>query len=139
MEPTVASPPGPPSNPLPVPPHPQRHPLQQRQRDQARAAGKFKMDKALEYAGSGNAFVGYESLQASAKVLALFRDGVAVNQLDAGQSGVVVLDTTPFYAESGGQVGDCGALQSVHGIFSVEDTQKIQADVFGHYGTVKTG
>ena len=110
-----------------------------KQKDQARAAGKFKMDKALEYAGSGNAFVGYESLQASAKVLALYRDGVAVNQLDAGQSGVVVLDTTPFYAESGGQVGDQGAIVCGNAGFEVVDTQKIKADVFGHHGSQVRG
>ena len=110
-----------------------------KQKDQARAAGKFKMDKALEYAGSGNAFVGYESLQASAKVLALYRDGVAVNQLDAGQSGVVVLDTTPFYAESGGQVGDQGAIVCGDAGFEVGDTQKIKADVFGHHGSQVRG
>ena len=110
-----------------------------KQKDQARAAGKFKMDKALEYAGSGNAFVGYESLQASAKVLALFRDGVAVNQLDEGQNGVVVLDTTPFYAESGGQVGDQGAIVCGNAGFEVVDTQKIKADVFGHHGSQVRG
>ncbi len=110
-----------------------------KQKDQARAAGKFKMDKALEYAGSGNAFVGYESLQASAKVLALYRDGLAVNQLDAGQSGVVVLDTTPFYAESGGQVGDQGTIVCGDAGFEVVDTQKIKADVFGHHGSQVRG
>jgi alanyl-tRNA synthetase len=110
-----------------------------KQKDQARAAGKFKMDKALEYAGSGNAFVGYESLQASAQVLALYRDGVAVSQLDAGQSGVVVLDTTPFYAESGGQVGDQGAIVCGDAGFDVADTQKIKADVFGHHGNQVRG
>ena len=70
---------------------------------------------------------------------ALYKEGVAVNQLNEGEMGVVVLDDTPFYAESGGQVGARGALQSVHGIFAVEDTQKIQATVFGHHGVVKTG
>ena len=110
-----------------------------KQKDQARAAGKFKMDKALEYAGSGNAFVGYESLQASAKVLALYRDGASVNQLDAGQNGVVVLDTTPFYAESGGQVGDQGAIVCGNAGFEVVDTQKIKADVFGHHGSQVRG
>ncbi len=110
-----------------------------KQKDQARAAGKFKMDKALDYSGAGNAFVGYESLQASAKVLALYRDGVAVNQLDAGQSGVVVLDTTPFYAESGGQVGDQGAIVCGNAGFDVVDTQKIKADVFGHHGSQVRG
>jgi len=110
-----------------------------RQKDQARAAGKFKMATNLEYSGPATTFHGYEALEFKGNVLALYKDGVAVNQLNEGEMGVVVLDNTPFYAESGGQVGDCGALQSVHGIFAVEDTQKIQATVFGHHGVVKTG
>jgi alanyl-tRNA synthetase len=71
--------------------------------------------------------------------LALYRDGLAVNQLDAGQSGVVVLDTTPFYAESGGQVGDQGAIVCGDAGFEVVDTQKIKADVFGHHGSQVRG
>jgi alanyl-tRNA synthetase len=110
-----------------------------RQKEQARAAGKFKMATNLEYAGPATVFHGYDALETKANVLALYKDGVAVNQLNEGEMGVVVLDDTPFYAESGGQVGDRGALQSVHGIFAVEDTQKIQATVFGHHGVVKTG
>jgi len=110
-----------------------------RQKEQARAAGKFKMATNLEYAGPATIFHGYDALETKANVLALYKDGIAVNQLNEGEMGVVVLDDTPFYAESGGQVGDRGALQSVHGIFAVEDTQKIQATVFGHHGVVKTG
>ena len=111
----------------------------EKQKAQARAAGKFKSDKALDYAGAGNAFVGYTDLAASAKVLALYADGVSVNALKAGQSGVVVLDTTPFYAESGGQVGDQGLLQSATAQFAVADTLKIKADVFGHHGELTSG
>ena len=110
-----------------------------RQKEQARAAGKFKMATNLEYEGPATTFHGYAALEYKANVLALYKDGAAVNQLNEGEMGVVVLDDTPFYAESGGQVGDCGALQSVHGIFAVEDTQKIHATVFGHHGVVKTG
>ena len=109
------------------------------QKAQARAAGKFKMDKALDYTGAGNDFVGYEDLTANAKVLALFVDGDAVNELQAGQAGVVVLDTTTFYAESGGQVGDQGMIHNAGGQFSVADTLKIKADVFGHHGELSTG
>ncbi len=111
----------------------------EKQKAQARAAGKFKSDKALDYAGAGNAFVGYTDLAASGKVLALYADGVSVNALKAGQSGVVVLDTTPFYAESGGQVGDQGLLQSATAQFAVADTLKIKADVFGHHGELTSG
>ncbi|MDI6746736.1 MAG: alanine--tRNA ligase [Rhodocyclaceae bacterium] len=109
------------------------------QKEQARAAGRFRMATQLEYDGPTTAFQGYDNLDFKANVLALYKDGVAVNQIDEGEMGVVVLDNTPFYAESGGQVGDRGVLQSVHGIFAVEDTQKIQASVFGHHGIVKTG
>ena len=115
----------------------------EKQKAQARAAGKFKMDRALEYAGSSNAFVGYEHLQAQAQVTALYLDGVSVTELQAEQSGVVVLDTTPFYAESGGQVGDQGWLLAGESAkaakFVVEDTLKIKADVFGHHGHLAQG
>ena len=110
-----------------------------RQKDQARAAGKFKMAANLDYAGPATTFHGYESLEARGNILALYKDGSPVNELIEGEIGVVVLDDTPFYAESGGQVGDVGELRGAHGIFAVEDTQKIQAHVFGHHGVVRTG
>jgi alanyl-tRNA synthetase len=110
-----------------------------RQKEQARSAGKFKMAANLEYSGNNTEFKGYESLDANATVLALYKDSVAVQSLNEGEQGVVVLDTTPFYAESGGQIGDNGLLKSENGIFAVEDTQKIQAAVFGHHGILKTG
>ena len=111
----------------------------EKQKSQARAAGKFKMDKALEYTGAGNAFVGYEQLEASAKVLALYLDGTPVAELKAGQQGVVVLSSTPFFAESGGQVGDEGLISAGSARFAVADTQKIKADVFGHHGVLEQG
>jgi len=110
-----------------------------KQKNQARAAGKFKMDRALEYSGEGHAFTGYELLEEPAKVVALYADGVAVQALNAGQSGVVVLSTTPFYAESGGQVGDQGRITAAGTTFTVDDTLKIRADVFGHHGTQEEG
>jgi alanyl-tRNA synthetase len=109
------------------------------QRVRSRAAGKFKMAANLDYADQATTFHGYDSLEAKGNVLALYKDGAAVNELSEGDVGVVVLDDTPFYAESGGQVGDRGELRSAGGIFAVEDTQKIQAAVFGHHGVVKTG
>jgi len=110
-----------------------------KQKAQARAAGKFKMDRALDYTGAGNTFVGYEQLEAPAKIVALYLDGTPVTELKAGQTGIVVLDTTPFYAESGGQVGDEGVIRSGTAAFEVGDTLKIKADVFGHHGTMQAG
>jgi alanyl-tRNA synthetase len=107
-----------------------------RQKTMARAAGKFKMDKALEYNGVSNVFVGYESNQADAEVVAIYADGLSVSSLEPGQHGVVVLNTTPFYAESGGQIGDTGFLSSANTAFTITDTQKIKADVYGHHGFV---
>jgi len=110
-----------------------------RQKNQARAAGKFKMDRALDYSGEINGFTGYEILEEPARVVALYADGVAVQALKAGQAGVVVLNSTPFYAESGGQVGDQGTLTAEGVLFGVEDTQKIKAGVFGHHGLLSEG
>ena len=109
------------------------------QKEQARAAGKFKMAANLEYAGPATTFHGYDVLEEKGNILALYKDGAPVNELLEGELGVVVLDHTPFYAESGGQVGDRGELRAAAGIFGVEDTQKIQAAVFGHHGVVRTG
>ncbi len=111
----------------------------ERQKSQGRAAGKFKMDRALDYTGEGNAFVGYDRLDSTAKIVALYHEGVSVAALNSGQQGVVVLDATPFYSESGGQVGDVGVLTSGSARFEVGDTQKIKADVFGHQGTIAQG
>ena len=110
-----------------------------RQKEQARAAGKFKMAANLEYDGPATTFHGYDVLEEKGNILALYKDGAPVNELLEGEMGVVVLDHTPFYAESGGQVGDRGELRGGAGIFGVEDTQKIQAAVFGHHGVVRTG
>ncbi len=115
------------------------HLAMDKQKAQARAAGKFKMDKALDYSGAGHPFTGYTLLEEPAKVVALYLDGVAVQSLSAGQNGIVVLTTTPFYAESGGQVGDQGSISSSTAVFVVDDTQKIKADVFGHHGSVSQG
>ena len=114
----------------------------QRQREQARAAGKFKAAAGLEYSGGVTTFHGYETLARDARVVALYREGAAVDRLAAGDIGVVVLDHTPFYAESGGQVGDRGELSrqgTCLTLFRVDDTQKVQADVTGHHGELVTG
>ncbi|HOZ67010.1 MAG TPA: alanine--tRNA ligase, partial [Burkholderiaceae bacterium] len=111
----------------------------EQQKNRARAAGKFKMDKALDYSGTGNEFVGYEKLDSTTKIIALYADGTPATSLNAGQNGVIVLATTPFYAESGGQVGDEGVISAGSNVFEVQDTQKIKADVFGHHGVLTSG
>ncbi|MEI2416109.1 alanine--tRNA ligase [Orrella sp. JC864] len=110
-----------------------------RQREQARAAGKFKAAEGLAYEGAPTRFDGYETLSGQARVTALYVGGAAVQSVQAGQEAIVVLDATPFYAESGGQVGDAGTLQAPGVLFDVSDTQKIQAGVFGHHGTLQSG
>ncbi len=110
------------------------------QRQQARAAGKFKVGATLDYSGAHTHFEGYEQQWVNdAKVLALYVDATPVAQLTVGQQGIVVLDRTPFYAESGGQVGDAGTLSNNTMQFIVEDVQKMQGHVFGHIGTLQQG
>ncbi|KVO77609.1 alanine--tRNA ligase [Burkholderia ubonensis] len=111
-----------------------------RQREQARAAGKFKAAQGLEYTGAKTTFHGYEEIAFDdAKVVALYVDGSSVSEVKTGQDAVVVLDHTPFYAESGGQVGDQGVLANASTRFAVGDTLKVQADVIGHHGTLEQG
>jgi alanyl-tRNA synthetase len=112
------------------------------QQERSRASSKFKAGSQLEYSGAKTAFRGYETLSQEAAVVALYRGGSRVESLAAGEEGIVVLDATPFYAESGGQVGDRGELTRggvCLTLFEVQDTQKIQPEVFGHHGVVKTG
>jgi alanyl-tRNA synthetase len=111
-----------------------------RQREQARASAKFKMAAGLEYSGAATAFHGYEHLVCeTAKVAAIYIDGAPVNRAKAGDDVVIVLDHTPFYAESGGQVGDSGELRNQRARVLVEDCVKIQASVHGHQGRVVEG
>src|SRR5687768_12207207 len=109
------------------------------QRERARAASKFSAAAGLDYEGSKTEFPGYATLALAAKVVALSREGAQVQALKSGDAGTVVLDRTPFYAEAGGQVGDRGELVGAGGTFEVADTQRIQAEVYGHAGTLKTG
>lgn len=109
------------------------------QRARARAAGKFTMQGGVEYHGIPTEFYGYDSLQQEGTVLAIYKQGSQVDFIEAADEAVIVLDRTPFYAESGGQVGDCGELLVANGTFVVSDTQKIQANVYGHKGFLSSG
>lgn len=121
----------------------------EKQKHQARAAGgahfRFSLSDSVHVSAELSSierqthFDGYDTLDETATVQALFVGGAAVDRLDAGQQGIVVLDRTPFYAESGGQIGDSGTLNSDNAVFAVADTQKIRNGVFGHHGTLQSG
>ena len=109
------------------------------QRARARAAQSFKANAQLPYEGQDTEFKGYSERQTESKVLALYKDGEQVNELNEGDEGAIVIDFTPFYAESGGQVGDVGYIFSGENRFEVRDTQKIKAAVFGQFGVQTSG
>ncbi len=110
------------------------HAMQQ-QRERARASSQFAAGRQLSIGLEGNTeFVGYGKTEAEATVIALLQDGDSVDSLNHGAAGIVILDRTPFYAESGGQAGDSGALRTETGVFQVEDTQKYAGGVFLHIG-----
>ena len=115
------------------------HEAMEKQKSTARAAGKFEMASAIEYSGPKTQFTGYDNLTDTAKILALYVNGVSVKDIAAGQEATIVLDRSPFYAESGGQAGDVGLIESSTASFAVSDTQKVQPDVFGHHGKLATG
>ncbi len=109
------------------------------QRERARAASKFGTQAVVEYRGQKTEFHGYDALNLDGRIVAIYKDGASVLAIEAGDSAVIVLDRTPFYAEAGGQVGDRGQLIASRGTFHVSDTQKIQAEVSGHRGVLHTG
>lgn len=109
------------------------------QRARARAAQSFKANAQLPYEGQDTEFKGYSERQTESKVLALYKDGEQVNELNEGEEGAIVIDFTPFYAESGGQVGDVGYIFAGENRFEVHDTQKIKAAVFGQFGVQTSG
>src|SRR5687767_4743211 len=112
----------------------------ERQRERARSASRFQAGASVDYKGARTVFKGYDTLSVEeAKVTAIYKDGTSVRSVSAGDEAIVVLDHTPFYAESGGQVGDAGELAASGGTFEVADTQKIQPDVYGHHGKLATG
>lgn len=109
------------------------------QRARARAAQNFKANAQLDYTGADTEFTGYEKRSQETKIIALYKGSETVDELQAGEAGVVVLEQTPFYAESGGQVGDVGFIFAGENRFRVEDTQKIKAAVHGQFGAVVSG
>jgi alanyl-tRNA synthetase len=115
------------------------HEAMEKQKSTARAAGKFEMAAAIDYSGPKTQFTGYDNLTDTAKILALYVNGESVKEIAAGQEATIILDRSPFYAESGGQAGDVGLIESSAASFAVSDTQKVQPDVFGHHGKLATG
>src|SRR5688572_24697014 len=112
----------------------------ERQRERARSASRFQAGASVDYQGAKTVFRGYDTLSVEeARVAAIYKDGTSARSISAGDPAIVVLDHTPFYAESGGQVGDAGELAASGGTFEVADTQKIQPDVYGHHGRLATG
>lgn len=110
------------------------------QRERARASKSFSVDYSSKIdIDTATEFTGYEHLSDPCDVLAIYKDGQTAAELKAGETGMLILNRTPFYAESGGQVGDTGLLIGKSGRFQVEDTQKQGNDVFGHVGTVSDG
>ena len=111
----------------------------QAQRDRARAAGKFAVDynDKLDISGDTD-FQGYEHTEYRSNIVSLFKNGQATESLQAGDEAQIVLESTPFYAESGGQVGDTGELRTADAVFIVNDTQK-QGNTFIHYGVLESG
>ena len=111
----------------------------QAQRERARDAGKFDVDySAAIKVDTPTQFLGYDSLAADTTIVGLYQDGKEVNTLAEGDTGVIVLTATPFYAEGGGQVGETGEISTESGVFAVEDTKKSGQAII-HHGTVKMG
>ncbi|MGH8129554.1 MAG: alanine--tRNA ligase, partial [Steroidobacteraceae bacterium] len=109
------------------------------QRDRARAASRFGADRDTGIrTDAESSFTGYERIEGETTVVSLFRGGKEVRSLNAGDSGSVILESTPFYAESGGQVGDTGTLEGTNGVFDVKDTQKTGKAIV-HIGTLRSG
>jgi alanyl-tRNA synthetase len=109
------------------------------QKTMARESGKFNTIKTLPYEGTDTEFLGYMDTHSTSKVLAIFKDSNEVKGLKEGDEAILILDKSPFYAESGGQVGDSGYIKTNDGKFYVQDTIKIKKNVFGHIGVLESG
>jgi len=109
------------------------------QKKRAREAGKFTSKLVLDYEGRDTIFVGYDQTEAQVRIDGLFKGSIASELLAEGDEGILILNQTPFYAESGGQVGDIGTIQGNNFEFIVSDTYKIKGNIFGHAGYVQAG
>jgi alanyl-tRNA synthetase len=109
------------------------------QKNRARESGKFKSKQIYDYNGPETQFVGYEKLHENSKIMGLLNDHGSIPQLNEHDEAIIILDKTPFYAESGGQVGDTGFITSDNYKFQVNDTYKIKPNVFAHDGIVLKG
>ena len=109
------------------------------QKTMARESGKFNTTKTLPYEGTDTEFLGYIDTHSSSKIVAMFKDSNEVKELKEGDEAILILDKSPFYAESGGQVGDSGYIKTKDGKFYVQDTIKIKKNVFGHIGVLESG
>ena len=109
------------------------------QKSRAREAGKFTNKLVLDYEGQDTVFVGYEQTKSQVKIDGMFKNNVPSKLLTEGDEGIIILNQTPFYAESGGQVGDIGIIQGNNYEFIVNDTYKVKGNIFGHAGHVQSG
>ena len=109
------------------------------QKNRAREAGKFTNKLVLDYEGQDTVFVGYEQTKSQVKIDGMFKNNVPSKLLTEGDEGIIILNQTPFYAESGGQVGDIGIIQGNNYEFIVNDTYKVKGNIFGHAGHVQSG
>ena len=109
------------------------------QKNRAREAGKFTGKFVLDYEGKDTVFIGYDQTEAQVKIDGIFKDNNPCSILNDGDEGVIILNQSPFYAESGGQVGDIGIIQAKNFEFIVSDTFKFNGSIFGHAGYVQSG
>ena len=109
------------------------------QKTRARSAGKFKALDTISFDGPGTLFLGYEESESKSSIIGLFENGKSVNQVNQGSSALIILNKTPFYAESGGQIGDSGTIQSKKFSFSVMNTYKLNKTIYVHEGNVVSG